>query len=298
MVDTAGPAATRVRCVLKGFRFFFSMSAAAIILLAVSSGLSAQAAWDDSRSAMNPSARSELDKGVDAYKAARYEEAIAHFRKAAEIDPGAILAKVYLGTALSQNVMPGLDTPENLKVAREAIGEFTQALAVRPHDVNALKQVAALYFNIKEFDDAREWQKKVLDEDPHDSDAAYTIGVIDWTMAHVNALAALQARGLNDDGEGNIEAPADVLETIRVENQQLVEEGLRYLKQAIEDRPDYDDAMAYLNLTYRRKADLDHGDKRAVDEDVTQAREWTAKSMQTRRTREEKRVSAKGANQP
>ena len=51
----------------------------------------------------------------------------------------------------------------------------------------------------------KDWQKKVLAVDPKDPEAAYTIGVIDWTKAHQNKLKALQAAGLNDDGKGNDE---------------------------------------------------------------------------------------------
>jgi len=36
----------------------------------------------------------------------------------------------------------------------------------------------------------------------------------------------------------------------------LVDEGIASLQKAIQLRPDYDDAMAYLNLLYRRKADM------------------------------------------
>jgi hypothetical protein len=35
----------------------------------------------------------------------------------------------------------------------------------------------------------------------------------------------------------------------------LIDEGISDLQKAISIRPDYDDAMAYLNLLYRRKAD-------------------------------------------
>jgi hypothetical protein len=35
-----------------------------------------------------------------------------------------------------------------------------------------------------------------------------------------------------------------------------ITQGIDYLKKAIELRPDYDDAMAYLNLLYRQKADI------------------------------------------
>ena len=37
---------------------------------------------------------------------------------------------------------------------------------------------------------------------------------------------------------------------------QLVDEGSANLQKAIQIKPDYDDAMAYLNLLYRRKADM------------------------------------------
>jgi uncharacterized membrane protein YeaQ/YmgE (transglycosylase-associated protein family) len=48
-------------------------------------------------------ARDQLNKGVDAYKSARYEEAIGHFQKATELDPSLPMAKSYLATALAQN---------------------------------------------------------------------------------------------------------------------------------------------------------------------------------------------------
>ena len=52
-------------------------------------------------------ARDQLNKGVDAYKSAKYEEAIDHFQKATQLDPSLPMAKSYLATALAQNVVPG-----------------------------------------------------------------------------------------------------------------------------------------------------------------------------------------------
>src|SRR5580692_8282866 len=157
-------------------------------------------------------ARDQLNKGVDSYKSARYEEAIGHFQKATELDPSLPMAKSYLATALAQNVVPGLDTPDNLKNAQQAISIFQEVLAKDPNDVNSLKQIAAIYFSVNKLGDAKDWQKKVLAVDPKDPEAAYTIGVIDWTLAHKNALKDLVPAGLNDDGEGNIKAPKKVLE--------------------------------------------------------------------------------------
>ncbi len=239
-------------------------------------------------------ARDQLNKGVDAYKSARYEEAIGHFQKATQLDPTLPMAKSYLATALAQNVVPGLDTPENLKTAEQAISIFQEVLAKDPHDVNSLKQVAGIYFSIKRFDDAKAWQKKVLAEDPKDPEAAYTVGVIDWTLAHLNTLKELVPAGINDDGEGNVKAPKKVMEVLKQENAPLVEEGLQYLLKANDNRANYDDAMQYLNLIYRRKADVDFGNADAVKADVAAAKDWSAKAMGTRKANEEKKNKGPG----
>ena len=69
------------------------------------------------------------------------------------------------------------------------------------------------------------------------------------------------------------------MDTIKEQNSALIEEGLQYLTQAVENRPNYDDAMAYLNLIYRRKADLDWGNDDARKSDVAKAEEWRTKAM-------------------
>jgi tetratricopeptide (TPR) repeat protein len=239
-------------------------------------------------------ARDQLNKGVDAYKSAHYEEAIDHFQKATQLDPTLPMAKTYLATALAQNVVPGLDSAENLKTANQAIGIFQEVLAKDPNDVNSMKQIAGIYFSTKNMDQAKEWQKKVLAVDPKDPEAAYTVGVIDWTKAHENKLKALQEAGLNDDGKGNVKAPKKVMDPLAQENAPLVAEALQYLNQAVANRPNYDDAMQYLNLVYRNKADVDFGNADAVKGDIASAEEWTSKAMGTRKANEAKKDKGPG----
>jgi tetratricopeptide (TPR) repeat protein len=239
-------------------------------------------------------ARDQLNKGVDAYKSQRFEEAIGHFQKATQLDPSLPMAKSYLATALAQNVVPGLDTAENIKTAQQAIDIFQQVLAEKPHDVNSMKQIAGIYFSIKQLDQAKDWQKKVLAEDPKDPEAAYTVGVIDWTEAHENTLKALAPVGFNDDGEGNLKVPKKVMETLKDENSALISEAIDYLNQAMANRANYDDAMTYMNLIYRRKADIDYGNAAAVKADIAAAKDWTSKSMGTRKANEEKKNAGPG----
>jgi tetratricopeptide (TPR) repeat protein len=202
-------------------------------------------------------------------------------------------AKAFLATALSQNVVPGLKTPENLKTAHQAIDTFQEVLAQDPSDINSIKGVASLYYQLTEFDKAKDWQKKVLAVDPKDPEAAYTVGVIDWTQAHENLLK-ITGSG-NDDGVGNVKALNKTeCPKIQQQNGALVEEALKYLNQAIESRPSYDDAMQYLNLVYRRKADVDCGNAAAVKDDVDKATEWSHKAMGTRKENEARKEKASG----
>jgi tetratricopeptide (TPR) repeat protein len=237
-------------------------------------------------------ARDQLNKGVDAYKSAHYEEAIGHFQRATELDPTLSMAKTYLATALAQNIIPGETTPENLKTADQAIAIYQDVLAKNPNDVNSIKRIAGIYYNINDFEKAKVWQKKVLDVDPKDPEAAYTIGAIDWNQAHEALLKALQSAGLNDDGKGNVKAPKKLMDQYAEQNAATVDEGMKYLQQALANRPTYDNAMAYLNLMYRSKADIDYGHPDEVKADLAQADHWVQEALSTRKLNEEK--AAKG----
>ena len=76
-------------------------------------------------------ARDQLNKGVEAFKTARYEEAINHFQQAVALDPTLPMARLYLATAYSQQVIPNLQTPDNLKNAQLAIQNFQMVLRQR-----------------------------------------------------------------------------------------------------------------------------------------------------------------------
>ncbi len=73
----------------------------------------------------------------------------------------------------------------------------------------------------------------------------------------------------------------------------VVEHGIDSLKKAIELRPDYDDAMAYLNLMYREKADLECGDAAARKEDLKTADEWVDKTLAVKKATAERDSVAK-----
>jgi hypothetical protein len=76
--------------------------------------------------------------------------------------------------------------------------------------------------------------------------------VIDWTLAF-RADRELRASH-NEQGVG-LHSPA-ARKKYSIEYGETIEEGIDSLKKALSLRPDYDDAMLYLNLLYLRKADV------------------------------------------
>jgi tetratricopeptide (TPR) repeat protein len=237
-------------------------------------------------------ARDHLNKGVQAYKSARYEDAIQHFQEAVRLDPTYPSAELYLATAYAQSVVPDLQTPENLKRAQLAIDGFKKVYDRNPNDVGAIKGIAALYLNIGKFDDAKQWQLKAIAVDPQDAEAYYTVGYIDWRQAYRNAVEQLQTEGLTDAGDGNAKMSKKLCAKLQELNAPLVTEGLQYMQKAVEIRPSYDDAMSYLNLLNRRKADLECGNEAARKADVQAAVDWNTKAMGTRKANEEKKAAA------
>ena len=239
-------------------------------------------------------ARDQLTKGVQAFKNARYEEAVDHFQTAIKLDPSYETAKLYLATSYSYQVVPNLDTPDNLKIAQKAIDGFQEILAKDPNDLTALKQIASIDRNIKKLEEAKDYEKRVIAIAPDDAEAYYTIGVVDWMQAYKNAITILAADGLTDDGNGNVKKTKPACQKLQAANTALVDEGLQYLNKAVQINTTYDDAMQYLNLTYRRKADLECGNDAARKADLAQADDWSQKAMGARKANELKKEQKAG----
>jgi len=82
--------------------------------------------------------------------------------------------------------------------------------------------------------------------------------------------------------------------SLKGQNDALVQDGIDSLNKAIALRPDYDDAMAYLNLLYRRKGDLECGDPAAKQADTKKADEYVDQAMAVKKARADKQPGAQG----
>jgi tetratricopeptide (TPR) repeat protein len=236
-------------------------------------------------SAQTESANAEFDMGVSAYKQAKYEEAVGHFRQAVMLDPAFVPAHLRLASAYAQQYVPGVDVPENNEMGQQAIAQFEQALALNPacdQQVSALKGMAYLFLNMKQFERAKEYDRKILKIEPNDPEIYYAIGVIDWTESY--QLRMEQRAKLNLKPEGTlIDAPE--CWDVQAKNEERVKDGIEMLTKAISLRETYDDAMAYMNLMYRERADIRCGDTRAYRADIRTADQWVDATIATKHRR-------------
>ena len=238
-------------------------------------------------------ARDHLNKGVQAYKNAKYEQAIDHFQESVALDPTLINARLYLATAFAQQYIPGADTPENNKYGEQAIEQYKIVLDKDSKNINSIKGIAYLYLQMKKFDLAKEFYKKASGADPNDPEPYYSVAVIDWTQTYQPRQEERAKLGMKPDDS----LPAKdkkVCAAIRDKNTANVQEGIDNLNKALQLRPDYDDAMAYMNLMYRERADIQCDDPAARASDLKTADEWVDKTMATKKAKAEKQPAGGG----
>lgn len=245
-----------------------------------------------SASALSQISEDELRLGVAAYKNSRYEEAIVHFRKAIQLDSRNLRARMYLGTALMNQYIPGVDSPDNLACAQEAITQYQLVFDSGDSEqkANSAKGIAYLYLNMKQFDEAKDYYQKVIAIQPGDPEPYYSVGVIDWSASYG---ARMEVRGkleLTPDEHLNSRIPMQkrACDDLSAKYMTTIEEGMYHLEKALQLRPDYDDAMAYLNLLYRERADLECDDSDARMRDLKQADEWVDRTLVVKKQKAEK----------
>ncbi len=188
-------------------------------------------------------ARDILNQGVADFTSKKYDEAVAKFQESIELDPELKDAYLYLATAYRAQFVPFAQSPENLQKGQQAIDTFLKVLEFEPTNTNSIISIAGIHRDRNEPDEAKEWFRKLMDDPNTKADALYNIASINYNLVD-------DATG--KDGE-NIE---NLSEEELADTEALVDEAIASLKEALNLKPDHTDAMEYLNLFYREKAEL------------------------------------------
>jgi len=212
-------------------------------------------------------ARDKLNKGVEAYKAAQFDKAIEDFKDAKTLDPSLTSARLYLATAYASQYIPGAPSPENIRNGEQALAEYHEVLDADASNLTAIDGIGGILYNMaggppfdaKKMEESKTYHEKHIQLKPDDPEPYYWIGVIDWSLAFRGNRETREeynktARKTISDSEP---MPPPLATLFNTKFGPIVDEGMTNLKKGIDLKPDYDDAMAYLNLLYRQKADME-----------------------------------------
>jgi len=101
--------------------------------------------------------KNQLNEAARAYREGRFPEAEQHSREAAALDPNNKTAPMFIARTIHAQYRPGVQTPENIAKAQEAIQAYQEILNRNPKDDEAYKAIAYLYGAIKEDAKLRQW---------------------------------------------------------------------------------------------------------------------------------------------
>src|SRR5215467_9678 len=211
-------------------------------------------------------ARDLLNKGVASFKNGQSDAGIEDFKQAKEADPELLNARLYLATAYASTYIPGAPSAENMAHGNQAVAEFKEVLDKDQNNLSAIDGIGSILFQMagqpfdqKKFEESKTYHQRHIQLKPEDPEPYYWIGVIDWTIAfrcNGEMRLAFNKDNVKKQVKDTDPLPASVRTEYASKYATMVDEGIDDLKKAISLRPDYDDAMAYLNLLYRRKADI------------------------------------------
>jgi Tfp pilus assembly protein PilF len=248
--------------------------------------------------------RDALNHGVQAYRGAKYADAVEYFKTAVALDPTNLNGRLYLATAYMSQYIPGAESPENVQLAKQAQDEFNRVLEKDPNDKTALASLASLAYQqaqgmpdldakLKKLEEAKEWYLKLIAADPQNKEGFYSLGVIDWVKWYAPWMKARAELGMKPEEAGPIK-DKKVKAELQEKYSAIVEDGIKNLQKALDIDAQYDDAMAYMNLLIRERADLDESPDQ-YQKDVTTADGWVQKALDTKKAKAAKEAAKQQA---
>jgi TonB family protein len=175
-------------------------------------------------------------------------------------------------------------------VAQRAGDEFQRLLSMDPSNKIAMSSIASLNLNQKKWDEALGWYEKLIDADPSNADAYYSLGFVAWSKWYPVYSQARKDAGMRPETPGPL-PDAAVRSSLNSQYGPMLQAGIDALNKALEINPEYADAMAYINLLIRERADL-RNSVAECQQDVATADQWVQKALAVKKAKAQQRTSS------
>jgi hypothetical protein len=210
-------------------------------------------------------AKNELNEAARTYREGHFDEAEQHSRRALALDPNSKTAPSFIARTIHAQYRPGVQSPENLAKANEAIQAYQQILQKDPKNEEAYKAIAYLYGAIKDEDKLRSWISTRANDTsiaPEKRAEAYIVlASKDWDCSFkITELPANKTTTLSEGNRANIsyKKPSEQREFDNA--QACVKRGLEEIENAIKLDPNSESAWSYktnLLLEASKLAEMD-----------------------------------------
>lgn len=237
--------------------------------------------------------RDHMNKGVQAYKNNKYADAVKHFKEAVRLDASNRNAQLYLATSYMIQWVPGADSPDNKKNYDAAKQEFNEVLKGDPSNSLALASMASMSYNLASsgtpeqrtaaLGEAKKWNERRIESDPKDGEAYYYLGVIDWAQAFPAIQTVRVEQKMKGDDPGPIK-DEKIRADLKAKYWDQINHGLENLQKCLNIDTENEDAMSYMNLLLRKKADLEDSPE-ASKADIAKAEDWSNKSLDMKKVK-------------
>jgi tetratricopeptide (TPR) repeat protein len=209
-------------------------------------------------------AKNELNEAARAYRESHFEEAEQRSRKAVELDPTNKTAPLFVARTIHAQYRPGVNSPENIAKANEAIEAYKKILEADPQNEEAYKAIAFLYERLKEEDKLRQWiMARATNEqiDPAKRAESYVVlASKDWNCSFQITDLPTNKITTVDAGKATVSyrKPKEQKDFERA--QMCVKRGLEEVENAIKADPNSESAWSYktnLLLEAAKLAEMD-----------------------------------------
>lgn len=242
--------------------------------------------------------KQEIKRGNEFLKAAQYQSALAAYEEALRLDPGETKLHKHIGIAYMGMYQPGSKHAKDLEFAQKAIDNLKQYVAAYPDDKKALEYLVSMYLNTERFDDAIDfYQNNLLKANPKDSKAMQSLAMLYFKKGDFdNGVKWLKERQTVEGNNPEVYYLIGVQAWDRSYNfpdldpalrAKIVDEGLESLNKAVEMKPDYFEAVSYINLLYREKAKMET-DPAKKQEYTDTANKYLQQALEMRKAAQEK----------
>lgn len=262
--------------------------------------------------------RRKIQEGNRLYRDGAYKEAVATFEAAEKLVPNLWLLWLNKGYTCRQMIIPGAKSAESREASQCAQDAFRRMQELKPDDArgellyiqtlfdsdayetlskvyldkhranpkdqDAITGLIQVYSKWGKLDEALAWWAKQAELQEDDAETQYAVGVYIWQQLFQKGggpdKSLFDPRPSPDQPTQARVPPGaaygDIVGQRRVD---LADQGIEYLKRAIALRPQYGEAMAYVNLLWRQRSFAFFDQPEEWQKAVDQAEEWRQQAL-------------------